>query len=160
VTDNLVQLISRYRERGILIDTNLLLLFVIGSLDPSLIPKIARTANYTFNDFQIVSKFVDFFSTKVTTPHVLTETSNLIGHRINVRTALHSYIFLAEEKYERSLALAADERFASFGLADMAVIECARNNHLVFTDDRPLFGLLQSNGLPSVDLATLRRIIR
>ena len=38
MNDYLLDLFTKYRKSGILIDTNILLLFVVGSLNPDLIP--------------------------------------------------------------------------------------------------------------------------
>ena len=40
-------LMQRYRSRGILVDTNILLLHFVGSFDPSLIARFKRTERFT-----------------------------------------------------------------------------------------------------------------
>lgn len=81
MSDYFLDLFTRHRTQGLLIDTNILLLFVVGSVNPDLIPKLSCTSNYSIQDFQIVETAIDFFETKVTTPHILTEVSNLVDRK-------------------------------------------------------------------------------
>ena len=71
------QLLVRYRSRGVLVDTNLLLLYFVGLYNPSLIPQFKRTRIFTVNDFDVLQNFIALFSKVVTTPDILTEVSNL-----------------------------------------------------------------------------------
>lgn len=60
MNDYVLSLMTKYRTNGILIDTNILLLFIVGSLDPDLILRFSRTTNFSIQDFQIVAKVIDF----------------------------------------------------------------------------------------------------
>lgn len=73
-------LISRHRRTGVLVDTNLLLLFFVGGYDRSLVERFRRTADrFVAPDFDTLSALLMSFERIVTTPHILTETSNLLG---------------------------------------------------------------------------------
>ena len=115
MNDYLLDLFTKYRKSGILIDTNILLLFVVGSLNPDLIPKISRTASFSFQDFQIVEKTIDFFDNKITTPHILTEVSNLID-RVEIQDALRTYVEIAIEQFIESSRVVANNMFSKFGI--------------------------------------------
>jgi len=67
-------------QNSILIDTNILLFLVIGSVDEKLITKIKRTNTFTINEFKLLLDFIKPFSNIVVTPKILTEVSNLLGH--------------------------------------------------------------------------------
>lgn len=99
MNDYLLGLIQHYKQKGLLIDTNILLLYIVGAVDINLIRNFGRTANFAENDFYVVSKFVDYFDIKITTPHILTEVSNLFGNRKNLQAALSKYIELTEENF-------------------------------------------------------------
>ena len=96
MNDYLLELIQHYKQKGILIDTNILLLYIVGAVDINLIRNFGRTAEFAENDFYVVSKFVDYFDIKITTPHILTEVSNLFGNRKSLQAALSKYIELAK----------------------------------------------------------------
>jgi hypothetical protein len=44
-------LVSKYRNRGVLVDTNILLLWMVGVVDSSWISKHKRTKQYTAGDY-------------------------------------------------------------------------------------------------------------
>jgi hypothetical protein len=72
-------LLARHRAAGIIVDTNLLLLLLIGSHNPTLISSFKRTTRYTASDFHLLVETLALFSTLLTTAHILTEVSNLAG---------------------------------------------------------------------------------
>lgn len=156
MTEYILELFTRYRSRGVLIDTNLLLLFVVGSVNSELIPKLSRTSNYSPQDFQIIEKAIDFFDKKITTPHVLTEVSNLVD-RTELQTGLSTYVANAVENFVESNQIMANSAFSAFGLADTAILDLSANEYLVLTDDGPLFGLLTNRGVDVVSLNILRK---
>jgi hypothetical protein len=75
------ELVNRFRSKGALVDTNLLLLLLIGSYDRALVGErgFKRVAKYTVEDFATLVLFLRHFKRSVTTPHILTEVSNLAG---------------------------------------------------------------------------------
>lgn len=149
-------LFTKYRKSGVLIDTNILLLFIVGSLNPDLIPKVSRTANFSFQDFQIVEKTIDFFDNKITTPHILTEVSNLID-RVEIQDAFRSYVEIVVEQFIESSRVITNEMFSKFGLTDAAILELSKDSYLVLTDDGPLLGLLENKGVDAISLNMLRK---
>lgn len=159
MNDYFLELFTKYKKKGILVDTNILLLFVVGSLSPDLIKRISRTAHFSIQDFQIISKVIDFFDVRITTPHILTEVGNLIGNRNDIRNALRSYIEIVEERFSESVKIVSDDAFSKFGLTDTAVLDLSKNSCIVLTNDGPLYGLLVSKGVDVVSLALLRQAV-
>ena len=141
-----------------MIDTNLVLLYIVGSIDILRIREFSRTAMFTANDFYKVSKFIDYFDLKITTPHVLTEVSNLIGNRQNLPTLLQTYIEKSKEIFLESSEVSKRNAFFNFGLADTAITETAKGSYLVLTDDRPLYGFLINSQIDVVSLDLIRMI--
>ena len=74
-------LFEKYRNKGLLLDTNLLLLLLIGSGVPHLLETFKPIQNQGFKkkDFELLARACSFFKTLITTPHILTETSNHSG---------------------------------------------------------------------------------
>ena len=58
MTDVLTALLSRFYGREVLIDTNILLMYFVGTLDPKLIPTFKRTTTYTVEDYGILVRFL------------------------------------------------------------------------------------------------------
>ena len=77
--DHLEQLLIEYRTEGVIVDTNLLLLYVVGAQNPERIGRFTRTDTFTKDDFDLIDRLFGYVETAVTTPSILTEVSNLLG---------------------------------------------------------------------------------
>lgn len=156
MTDYLTQLVVKYKESGVFVDSGVLLLFIVGSKDPGLIRNFGRTSSFDENDFILVSKFIESFDHKITSPHILTEVSDLLGEGNDFHTILEIYINISEEKYLTSREIAKNNSFYEFGLADSAIIEISQNSHLIFTADNRLYHYLTTIGVDAVNFDLLK----
>jgi hypothetical protein len=68
-------LLQKHYRGGVLIDSNLLLLLMIGAIDRDRITTFKRTQKYSSDDFELLQQLVSKFSKIVTTPQILTEVS-------------------------------------------------------------------------------------
>ena len=155
-------LILRHASHGLLIDTNLLLLYGVGLYDRNHIPRFKRTRQYSIEDFDWLRQFVQFFQRIVTTPHILAELSNLAVERRGAKPPPYLPVLLdliraSKELYvEKDVILGADY-LPRLGVTDTAVIELARRKkYLVLTDDFPLFGYLQSFECEAINMNHVR----
>jgi len=74
------ELLRRYASRGLLIDTNILLVYVAGLADRALVEKLRRNKRgYTAAEFDLLARLVAQFHLVVTTPHVLRDDFALYG---------------------------------------------------------------------------------
>jgi hypothetical protein len=154
----LLDLLHRYKNRGLLVDTSLLLLYLVGSLEPGLIRDFKRTAGYSDGDFEHISLFIKSFEKKVITPHIVTQVSDFIDNRIELHQFLAAYISGAKETFKLSAELIKSDVFVKFGLADTGILAAAQGRYLILTDDGPLFGLLASLKIDAVNLDQIRAI--
>ena len=110
------KLIQKYKFKGLLTDTNLLLLYIVGSLDIELIGNFKRTAHYSIDDFYIVSTFIELFEKKIVTPHILTEVSDFIDNRRELQGLLKIFVEeQLEERYAESKIIVQNTEFITFG---------------------------------------------
>lgn len=79
MSDNTIRLLRRHRTTGVVLDTNILLLYFVGLLDPQAIPKFKRTDTFVVEDYYTLLAVLQFVSKPITTPNILTEVSNLLG---------------------------------------------------------------------------------
>ncbi|CAN5367153.1 hypothetical protein BH20ACI1_BH20ACI1_15430 [soil metagenome] len=156
MTDYLSQLVGKYKKKGIFVDSEILLLFIVGTKDPNLIGNFGRTAKFDENDFILVSSFIDYFYLKITSPHILTEVSDLLGESNDFQFILKTYINIAEEVFLPSKNVAKSESFLKFGLADSAIIEVSKNSYLIFTADNRFYGYLSNMGIDAVNFNLLK----
>lgn len=158
MNDFLLPLIQKYKSQGILVDANVAILYVVGSLNPELIRDSKRTAMFTEADFEKVSRFIDYFPSKVTTPNVLTEVSDLLPKTSGLLDVFSGFVRNSLEKYSPSGSLIDSIVFSDFGLADASVYETARQNYLILTDDKPLASFLSNKNVDVVSLDAVRFI--
>jgi hypothetical protein len=155
------EIFARYRPAGVLVDSNLLLLYFVGSYDRNVISRFKRTAKFTPEDYTLLHRFLSAFTRIVTTPHILTEISNLAGQlydraRLDVMERLAAGIHLLHEVHTPSIELARTPSFKRFGLTDSGVVSNARGKFLVLTDDFRLSQFLHSEGVHVFNFNHLR----
>ena len=152
---------QRYRQAGIMVDTNILLLFFIGAFDQNLIPRFKRTRQFSVEDYATLISILDLFDRIATTPHILTEVSNLSGQlgepaRSEYFKKFSSDITLLEEENVASRDVAQMQEFVKFGLTDTGIIHLTKGKYLVLTDDFRLSQYLQSAGVDVVNFNHIR----
>lgn len=135
----------------LLLDANLLVLWIVGNLDPSRVGA-RRLEAFEPEHLSVLNGITSGFPHHVSTPNVLTETSNLIGagHQQLCRgacDALGKYIEFLDEVYVPSVETLCDPFFGKLGLADAGLAMLARNGDFVLTADGPLYGMMNGHGV-------------
>lgn len=145
-----------------LIDTNLLLLLLLGRFDPKRIGKASNTSRYTKDDYALLTWYVEPFPGLIATPNILTEVSNLCGHWSEPLKTVY-FRYLAQEiqkfveRYLPSSSVSLSETFVQHGLTDASISALLREeNHLVLTDDLRLYVQLISDGFDAINFNHLR----
>jgi hypothetical protein len=160
-------LIGKYRTKGILLDTNLLVLFFVGLLDPGRVSSFSRTKNHGFTEaeFSLLEKIISATSAKIiTTPHILTETSGFIRSEFygQVQQAALKIIAQAiqafKERRPESRNLVRTDFFHRFGLTDSAVLDLPPQKYLVLSTDAALVIALQKKGVDAINFNHLRQL--
>lgn len=100
------------------------------------------------------------FKILITTPHVLTEVSNLGELHGQERGALRSWfartVEESREHYDESRLVVKEACFQRLGLTDAAIAALARHNYLFLTDDFDLYSTLVNHGVDAVNFNHLR----
>ncbi|MFB2891707.1 PIN domain-containing protein [Aerosakkonemataceae cyanobacterium BLCC-F50] len=156
-------LLGRYKQQGILIDTNILLLLFVGTVNRSRISQFNRTEKFTPEDYDLLVRILLFFQRIVTTPNILTEVNSLIngiGEPERSR-CLEIFANIVNEKlsefYIESTSAVKLENFTKFGLTDCGIISIARDKYLVLTDDFKLANYLQTINIDVINFEHIRR---
>lgn len=154
-------LFNRYSQIGLLVDTNILLLYVVGLVNPQRITRFKRTQQFTPEDYELLNKILLSFKRIFTTPHILTEVNSLANQlgepeRTRCFQILAQIINELEEYYKPSREVAQHPEFQRFGLTDCSILTLAQNSYLVLTDDLKLAVQLQRNGIDTVNFNNLR----
>ena len=129
---------------GYFLDTNLLVLLVVGSESRELISKHRRLEHYSPEDFDILAEFLENANQLYVTPNTLTETSNLVGqHGEPERSLLMRRLqFLIHESQEITVAsvkASSNYNFEQLGLTDAALLEAVTKDIPLLTVDLDLY---------------------
>ena len=156
-------LLEKHFRDPALVDSNLLLLYLVGRCDPRIIPRFQRTKKYTIEDFEILGKILGRgIGRIVTTPNVLTEVSNLatkLGdeERKSFFDTMTEMVGTLDETYCPSSTAVQDQQFRKFGLTDAAILTISSQGMLVLTDDLPLYLALSHRGVDVINFTHLRQ---
>lgn len=149
--------------KGLLVDSNLLVLFTVGSVNPARIPNFKRTSRYDRDAFELLVRVMDRFQQIYTVAHVMAEVSNLTDlngeEQLQARRILAATLAILEEPHVPSLTAAGGSPYESLGLADSAISIVARQKKCtVLTDDLNLYLSLMNEDLPVVNFTHLREL--
>ncbi len=155
-------MLSRYSKIGVLIDTNLLLLLYVGGYERALVGTFRRTRQrFEPQDFDRLRAALRPVEKLVTTPHILTEVSNLMGQldrpaRDECFVRLANTIAKMQEHHIPSTELAGKQFFVSLGITDTSILEVAAEPYLVITDDSRLYNHLADHGIDVLNYNHIR----
>lgn len=152
------------RSRGVLIDTNLLVLLIVGSVNRDRISQFKRTSNYTAADWDLLTGILEQIPRRYAIPHILAEVSaltDLKGPELEIaRHILHRAVSLMEELPIPSLAACSSAYYHRLGLTDAAIGLAARQRGCsVVTDDSNLYIALSEEGTSVVKFDHLREML-
>lgn len=133
--------IRAHKNYGIILDTNVFLLYLIGVYDINFIKDFKRTVKYDIEDFEWLKLVIKPFKSIYVTPQILAEAWNLFE---NIRdpkfsdfldSTLHIFT-LIDEEYINKNDIVQNSSLRHIGVTDTSIIEVAMNlNLLVITDD-------------------------
>ena len=130
-------------------------------MNPTRILNHKRTAAYEPADYQLLDSLVAEFGRLITTPHLLSQTSDLAAldgaERSRCRLIFRTLIQAMDERYHESRLVVKDPAFSRLGLADAAVAVASQNNILVLTDDLDLYRTLAERGADALNFNHVRQ---
>jgi hypothetical protein len=154
-------LLNPHLRRALVLDSNLLLLHWCAQLNPSLIHTFKRLSSFQQEDADGLEAVLSLFPSVKTTPHVLTEVSNLANAlpmwmKDDWSKSYSRQVPLLDEVHlPASHIVSADAIW--LGLTDAALVELA-TNHVILTIDFPLSNFLESRRLNGINFTHLRSL--
>lgn len=154
-------LLKPFLGKPAILDANILLLHWCSSFDPELIHTFKRLNSFESGDIEGLTETLKNFSVIRTTPHVLTEVSNLanslpVWRKSNWSEHFSKQVKVISEEWTPAAKLAAGE-FMWLGLTDAALGALA-TTHVILTLDFPLSNSLESQGLNVINFTHLRSL--
>jgi rRNA-processing protein FCF1 len=141
----------------ILIDTNALIVLLLGMMDSRLINKHKRTSVYEEQDFNDLVSIIGRLDKLVVLPNVWTETDNLLNnfggdqkHQYIVKTI--ETMKSTTEKFIESAKAVEHYAFYDLGLTDSLLLQYAMECELLVTSDSTLSDYAVANGVKVYDM--------
>jgi hypothetical protein len=162
------RLFAQSSGKNLLLDSNLLLVFVTGASDPRLFGRFKRVSSYTLQDYELLVRLLGAFRVLLTTPHILTEVSNL-GNSLPENSKADWFEQLAillhsegmtpglREHWMPASDLAKTPDFVEFGITDAALASLS-SEVLILTEDRRLSGTLRARGASVLNFKDIREL--
>lgn len=162
------QLFARHAGKSILLDSNLLLVYLSGALGASFFRRFKRVSEYGMQDYELLVRLLKSFRSLRTTPHILTEVCNLANslpssykqdwYR-NLETLISATGLPVEmrETWTPAAELAKSSDFSVFGITDVALSRLSAEA-LILTDDYRLSGALKSRGVLVLNFRDVRHL--
>jgi len=152
--------ISKHQKKDLLIDTNLLIVLLVGNTSEEFIAKVKPTRTYTVQDYRLLIKLIKSFNV-VTTPHILTEASNLCEkiekfYKEKIFKNFSEIIFKLIEIPFAAKEATLTPVFLKFGLTDAVVFKLAKQGLVVLTDDFELHHYILGNGGTAANMNLFR----
>lgn len=161
----LLNLTKLHKDNGILLDTNILLLYIFALFQPSKIGS-KRLSKYVKADGEMIIKFVNRFNRVLTTPHILAETSNLARQiskdNHGAELAKKIYPLFCNSQQDKLLHLDINvtsiesNLFEKLGLTDSCIV--TQENKLLLTDDLDLYVAAISNSRDAINFTHMREV--
>lgn len=155
-------LIGKYIRKGVLIDSNLALLYLVGGYDLNLVGdgKYNKLSKYNGDDYGLLLRLKNLFMKSVTTPHVLAEVSNLTNDlpertKTEILKKFYETFVPIEELPVASMEAAQWQDFHFLGLTDSALALVSRK-YLIVTDDARLVKKMNDSGFEALNFNHLR----
>lgn len=145
----------------ILIDSNALVVLLIGIINPNLINSHRRTSIYDEEDFHELLIAIGNIDQLVVLPNIWTEVDNLLNNfkgeqKYQYIETLKETIKSTSEIYFASTIATDSQCFFDLGLTDTLILECAKECKLLITSDSRLSDYAIAYGVPVYDMVKIR----
>lgn len=145
----------------ILIDSNVLVILMLGLVDPNLIGKDKRSSIYEKEDFYKLLNAIGSIDKIVVLPNIWTEVDNLLNHvsgsyKYQYIEKITSTIRVTSEEYIKSSIGTQSSNFSHLGLTDSLILEFAKKCDFLITDDSRLSDFARANGILVYDMKSIR----
>lgn len=124
----------------VLLDTNLLILFIVGGTNPAYIRSHKNCNRFSHNDYDILLQHIAVSAGLVTTAQILSETANLLRQvadpiRSEVSAFFKLFVMTTRELQPPAVAAVSDPAYLWLGFNDAAILTCLGSDRVLITGD-------------------------
>jgi hypothetical protein len=149
---------------SIAIDTNLLLLLIVGNVRRDLVGAHRRLKSYRPSDYDLLCRLLDGAKKIIATPNTVTEVSNLLPYGVNeplladLMAEFRAYIRQIQEVYCKSALVVEEPEYAYLRLTDTAWLVAIDKDTSLLTADALLHEAALARGLSSTNFNHQRNL--
>lgn len=134
------------------IDTNALVLLIIGLIDKSMILRHKRTSDYSIDDFNQLMLLIASPSMLIAPTNVWSEVDNLLNkfkgsHKSEYYLLLKKLIIETTEEYIMTQSIMETKAFQSIGVTDSILLELSIKTGRLITSDYDLTNIARNKGV-------------
>lgn len=129
-------------SQPLLLDTNVLLVYLVGLYNPSLISTFEKTSSYDEQSFNMIKHIVHYHKTLIVNSYIATEISNLSSqfHSKNIDEyyvrLVNYFSSVNENTFSLKYLCSNTSAIIKFGFTDVSILELASKNSVtVLSDD-------------------------
>lgn len=145
----------------VILDSNSLLVLIVGLIDPNLFKNHSRTSIYEKEDLKLL---IGDYSQLIVLPNIWTEVDNLLNKSFsknykdsyvkNIRHVVEN----STEKYLQSSKAFKNYYFYKLGISDSLILEIALECEYLISSDSDLSDIARANGIKVYDLVEIRNL--
>lgn len=122
----------------------MLVVFVIGSIEPKLLGIAKRVKEYRPSDYGLIYDYLSLVGEVVLLPNIISEASNLLDHlkgerREDCMGFLAQLVKGSSERYIASVSAMEQPEYMALGVADAAMLCALETDTYLLTADRELY---------------------
>ena len=145
----------------IVIDSNSLIVLILGLINPKLINKHKKTSIYEEKDFYNLLNIIGELSNLIILPNIWTEVDNLLNrlsgsYKYAYVSTLVEVLKVSSKKYIASSLGVKRDYFQQIGLTDSLILELAKECKFIITSDSQLSDFAMANGIAVYDMIKIR----
>lgn len=150
-----------YLGRPLILDSNLLLLLWCAQFDRRLLHTFKRLQPFEPQDMRLLEELLPLFRSIHTTPHILTEVSNLANSLPEWRKQdwarfFSERVLALREEWIQAGVIGEDRDAMPFGLTDAALVNLS-GSYVILTADRKLAGQIAKRRLAVINFNHIRQ---
>lgn len=146
---------------SVVVDSNLLFVLIVGYTSRGHVGRARRTEQYSIEDFDLLQTTLAEYDEVLVTPHVLAETSNLLGYiseplLSQTRATLRLLMPQWQERFTKSIEITEIPIYLRLGITDSALFATSSASVTLLTDDLPLYLAANRAGHSAINFTHLR----
>jgi hypothetical protein len=146
---------------AVLLDSNLLVLWIVGTTARRYVSQHKRLRAYTEDDFDLLLRLLRPMSAIIVTPNTLTEASNLVSQiaepaRTHIALTFRALVGIIEERYVDSRRAVDQAEFPRLWLTDSGILDQLTDTQVLLTADLGLYLAALQRGHDAVNFNHLR----